>query len=428
MSTKSLLVELFVEELPPKALRQLGTSFANVLARSLIDQGLAAEDAAITPFATPRRLAVHVTDVRERAPDRAAEQKLVPVAIGLDADGNATPVLLKKLAAIGADPGVVPQLRQASDGKKDTLWLDTTEPGATLQAGLQTALELTLQKLPIPKVMTYQEADGWTPVKFVRPAHRLVALHGSEVVPVRALSLQAGRETQGHRFEARQQVTAITAADSYEQELREAAVIASFAERRAEIERQLAERAGAAGLTAIEDDELLDEVTALVELPNVLTCSFDAEFLVVPQECLILTMKQNQKYFPLLDAAGRLSNRFLVVSNIRPQDPSAVTAGNERVVRPRLSDARFFFDQDQKHTLESRIPKLDKVVYHNRLGSQGERMQRVRRIARSIGEHLVANGHGEAGLADAADRAALLAKADLLTEMVGEFPELQGIM
>jgi len=424
MTTKSnLLVELLVEELPPKALRRLGREFADVLATSLKEQGLAPTDAAVRQFATPRRLAVHIRDVADQAPDRPVEQKLVPVKIGLDDNGKATPVLLKKLAAIGADESAVSKLRTASDGKKDTLWLDTIEPGAALAAGLQTALDKTLQQLPIPKVMTYQEADGWTSVKFVRPAHRLVALHGGEVVPVSALSLQAGRETQGHRFATEQQVIEVRDADSYEDQLRDAAVVASFDERRAEIQRQLAEHATTHGLRAIDDDDLLDEVTALVELPNVLTCQFEDDFLAVPQECLILTMKQNQKYFPLLEGDGRLSNRFLIVSNIAPADPAAVIDGNERVIRPRLSDARFFFDQDQKKTLESRIPGLDKVVYHNRLGSQGERVQRVRAIARAIGERL-----GGDELAAAADRAAWLAKADLLTEMVGEFPELQGIM
>jgi glycyl-tRNA synthetase beta chain len=252
-----------------------------------------------------------------------------------------------------------------------------------------------------------------------------VALHGSEVVPVTALGLAAGRTTLGHRFEAATPEVAIADADGYASQLAEqGAVIASFAERRAEIERQLAAAAKAQGATPIDDDALLDEVTALVERPNVLACRFEPEFLGVPQECLILTMKANQKYFPLLDAAGKLTNQFLVVSNIRPNDASAVVGGNERVVRPRLADAKFFFDQDRKRSLESRVPGLAKVVYHGKLGSQGERVERVMAIARAVAQQL---GGGEA-LARQADRAALLAKADLLTDMVGEFPELQGIM
>jgi glycyl-tRNA synthetase beta chain len=303
--------------------------------------------------------------------------------------------------------------------------------GASLAAGLQKALDEALAKLPIPKVMQYQletdcELPGWSSVNFVRPAHSLIALHGSAVVPVKALGLRAGNSTQGHRFEAPVNPVVLTHADHYAQALRtDGAVIASFAERRAEIERQLqaaASRVGG-GVRPIEDDALLDEVTALVERPNVLVCAFDKDFLGVPQECLILTMKANQKYFPLLDATGRLTHQFLVVSNITPDDASAVIEGNERVVRPRLADAKFFFDQDRKKTLQSRVDGLSKVVYHNKLGTQGERMVRVCAIAQAIGQQL-----GGDALAQKAVLAARLAKTDLLTDMVGEFPELQGIM
>jgi glycyl-tRNA synthetase beta chain len=420
---KNLLVELFVEELPPKALKKLGDSFAATLAASLKAQGLA-DQSVVTSYASPRRLAVHVTAVAAKAADKAVQQKLMPVAVALDASGNATPALLKKLAALGADASVVPTLKRAMDGKAEALFLDSIVPGATLAGGLQTALEAALSGLPIPKVMTYQLADGWNCVNFVRPAHKLIALHGAEVVPISVLGLNAGRETQGHRFEAKNPVVSIRDADSYAEQLRtEGAVIASFAERRAEIESQLRRNASKEGLTPIQDEALLDEVTALVERPNVLTCQFEQEFLDVPQECLILTMKANQKYFPLLDAAGKLTNKFLVVSNISPADASAVIGGNERVVRPRLADAKFFFDQDRKKSLADRIPGLAKVVYHNKLGTQGERAQRVAAIAQAIGRQL-----GGEALARQADQAALLSKADLLTDMVGEFPELQGIM
>ena len=420
----NLLVELFVEELPPKALKKLGEAFAGALAASLQAQGLAAADAAVTSFASPRRLGVQVAKVAAKAADRAVQQKLMPVAVALNAEGQPTPALLKKLAALGAEASAVPQLKRAMDGKAEALFLDSVVPGATLAEGLQKALEETLAKLPIPKVMTYQLADGWSDVKFVRPAHGLVALHGAAVVPVSVLGLVAGRTTKGHRFEALTPQVELVDADSYAGQLIEqGAVIAGFAERRAEIVRQLDAAAATRGLKPIDDDALLDEVTALVERPNVLACQFESEFLGVPQECLILTMKANQKYFPLLDAQGKLTNQFLVVSNIRPDDASAVTGGNERVVRPRLADAKFFFDQDRKRTLESRVPGLAKVVYHGKLGTQGERVERVRAIARTIGAQL-----GGDALAAQADRAALLAKADLLTDMVGEFPELQGIM
>ena len=426
----NLLVELFVEELPPKALKKLGEAFAHELAAGLRAQGLAAADAGVTAYASPRRLAVHVRGVAARAADRQVQSKLMPAAVGLDAAGAPTPALLKKLAALGADASVLPQLQRQGEGKAETLFLRSTVAGATLAEGLQQALADAVAKLPIPKVMQYQlhqgEGEGfqpgWTSVHFVRPAHGLVALHGSEVVPVSVLGLQAGRSTRGHRFEARVDPIELRDADHYAQQLRdEGAVIASFAERRAEIEQQL--QAAAGGLRPIDDDALLDEVSALVERPNVLACRFDEAFLAVPQECLILTMKANQKYFPLLDAAGRLTHRFLVVSNIRPEDPSRVIEGNERVVRPRLADARFFFDQDRRRTLASRVPQLDQVVYHGKLGTQGQRVQRVRALAARIGGAI-----GGPALAQAAERAALLAKADLLTDMVGEFPELQGVM
>ena len=424
MTTKNLLVELFVEELPPKALKKLGEAFATGIAESLVSQGLADASSVATPFASPRRLAVYVTGVAERAADRQSKQKLMPVAVALDAAGNPTPALLKKLAALGADISIVPRLRRESDGKAEVLFMDSVVKGMTLVLGLAKALWESLDKLPIPKVMAYQLADGWSTVNFVRPVHGLVALHGAEVVDVQMFGLKAGRETQGHRFEAKSPIVSIRDADSYAQQMEsEGAVIAGFESRRAEIEKQLKAAAAKEGLKPIEDEALLDEVTALVERPNVLTCRFEQEFLDVPQECLILTMKANQKYFPLLDAAGKLTNKFLVVSNIRPADPSAVIGGNERVVRPRLADAKFFFDQDRKKSLMDRIPGLAKVVYHNKLGTQGERVERVAALARAIGDRL-----GGEALANQADRAAVLSKADLLTDMVGEFPELQGIM
>ncbi len=423
-STKSLLVELLAEELPPKALKKLGESFAQTLATSLKAQGLAGDHPAVTPFATPRRLAALVSAVQVQASDRSVTHKLMPVAVALDAQGQATPALLKKLAALGADASVVSQLERKPDGKAEALFWTTSVRGATLAAGLQVALDAALAALPIPKLMSYQLADGWTSVHFVRPVHGLVALHGADVVPVCALGLTAGRTTQGHRFESQMEPVVLQDADHYAQQLeRQGAVIASFAQRHGEIARQLQHAAAQQGLTPIDDDALLDEVTALVERPNVLLCRFEPEFLAVPPECLILTMKANQKYFPLLDSAGRLTEKFLVVSNIRPDDASAVIQGNERVVRPRLADAKFFFDKDRKKRLEDRLPLLDKVVYHGKLGSQGERVLRVRAIARAIGEQL-----GGAALAQQADRAAQLAKADLVTDMVGEFPELQGVM
>ena len=436
---KNLLVELFVEELPPKALKKLGEAFAAGLAASLQAQGLAAADAVVTAYASPRRLAAHVKAIVSKAADRSERHKLMPISVGFDASGQPTPAIFKKLASLGADASVAQSLQRAFEGKAESIYFERIVPGATLADGLQKALVETLAKLPIPKLMAYQLADGWTTVHFVRPAHGLVALHGSEVVPISALGLSAGRATQGHRFEATHNPVLLRDADSYARQLAdEGAVIASFAERRAEIERQLAAAAARAGsgLKPIADEALLDEVTALVERPNVLLCQFEPEFLAVPAECLILTMKANQKYFPLLDAAGKLTHQFLVVSNITPADASAVVSGNERVVRPRLADAKFFFDQDRKKTLESRVAGLDKVVYHGKLGSQGLRAARVGAIAHAIVNQLRAatlpytvQAKDEYEVLDSKlAQAARLAKTDLLTDMVGEFPELQGVM
>lgn len=430
MSSKNLLVELFVEELPPKALKKLGESFAKSLHQGLVERNFVEENIQVTSFATPRRLAVLIPDVLPKAKDTLVSEKLMPTSVGFDTNNEATPALIKRLQKMFHDGIDIKEtlsstdfVKKIEDGK-EYLYREALATGGSLQVSLEAALEDAIEQLPIPKVMIYQLADGWSSVNFVRPAHGLVALHGSEIVPITALGLTAGNTTQGHRFEAKNPTVTLKDADSYAEQLKtEGAVIASFEERRAEIVRQLTEAAKKQNLKPIEDDALLDEVTALVERPNVLLGQFENEYLEVPQECLILTMKANQKYFPLLDANHKLTNKFLIVSNISPADPSKVIGGNERVVRPRLADAKFFYDQDRKKTLESRVAGLDKVVYHNKLGSQGERIVRVRAIAKAIGQEL-----GGEKLAQQADRAAMLAKADLLTDMVGEFPELQGIM
>ncbi|MDO8208393.1 MAG: glycine--tRNA ligase subunit beta [Gallionella sp.] len=426
MSTKNLLVELFVEELPPKSLKKLGESFADVLSASLMAQGLVLRDAAVTAFASPRRLAVHVEGVAAQAADKLVSQKLMPAKVGMDAEGNATPALLKKLASLGADASVVPDLTLAMDGKAEALYFESLVAGVKLAEGLQLALNDALAKLPIARMMTYPNpaGNGWQTVNFVRPAHSLVALHGRQIVQVGALGLTAGNTTKGHRFEASIDTIVLEDADSYARQMAtEGAVIASFTERRSEIVRQLGMAADKLSLRPVQDEALLDEVTALVERPNVLVGTFEEEYLEVPPECLILTMKANQKYFPLLDAEGKLTNKFLIVSNIRPQDASLVIGGNERVVRPRLADAKFFYDQDRKKPLDARVLGLSRVVYHNKLGTQGERVERVQAIARAIAHQL-----RDPVLMHKANQAALLAKADLLTDMVGEFPELQGIM
>ena len=428
---QSLLLELQAEELPPKALSALSAAFSQGIVNSLGQQGLLDSESKVTPFATPRRLAVHISKVSAKAADKLIQVKLMPVSVGLDAQGNATPALLKKLQALGMDALPLSQLEQKMDGKAMALFVAQTQTGVTIEQGLQVALDHSISHLPIPKLMTYQLHEGcampgWDSVSFVRPVHHLVALFGEQVLAVKALGLKAGRKTLGHRFEARTASIDISHADHYEQTLLEqGAVIASFDQRKALIQQQLLQVAQAAGegLKPIQDEALLMEVTGLVEKPNVLLCQFDKAFLEVPAECLVLTMKANQKYFPLLSAKGYLTHQFLVVSNITPLDPSAVITGNERVVRPRLADAQFFFNQDRQHTLASRLDRLAKVVYHNQLGTQQQRMLRVSALAHQLST-VLSTAEEKAD----AITAAQLAKTDLLTDMVGEFPELQGTM
>lgn len=424
---KALLVELFTEELPPKALNRLGEAFASGIEEGLAKRGFVASGCVATAYATPRRLAVSLSAVHEATAPRTIEVKLMPVAVGLGPDGQPTPALRKKLAAAGLeaiDPGA---LRRRVDGKAETLFADAVAPAVALAEGLQAALEEALAALPIPKVMSYQLADGVTTVQFVRPAHGLVALHGTDVVPVSVLGLAAGRVTHGHRFQGTRDIALADAGEYADRLAAEGGVLAGFAARRSAIEGALAQAAAREGCTlgpAEDCAALLDEVTALVEMPTVYTGRFEAEFLAVPQECLILTMRQNQKYFPLFDGEGRLTEKFLLVSNLRPADPSRIVQGNERVVRPRLADARFFFDTDRKSRLADRVPQLATIVYHNKLGTQLERVERLRKLATRIQASLP---RGATGM-PYADRAAFLAKADLVTLMVGEFPELQGIM
>jgi glycyl-tRNA synthetase beta chain len=425
----TLVVELFTEELPPKALKRLGEAFANGIDAGLAGRGFKSAASAVTSYATPRRLGVAITHVLATSPDEPFTQKLMPASVALDAAGKPTVALRRKLESLGrgrlADlwPKAVDgsdSLTIERDGKADAVFLRSIAAGSPLANGLQQALDDTLQKLPIPKVMSYTGAGGYyNDVKFVRPAHRLLALHGDAVVAVKALGLDAGRSTGGHRFLSRPDL-AIATAEAYDETLRaEGKVIASFAERRAAIVAGLA--SAATGATVIMPDALLDEVTGMVEWPVVCEGRFDPAFLTVPQECLILTMQQNQKYFALADGAGKLVPRFLLVSNIETADPDAIVQGNERVLRARLADARFFYDQDRKVRLESRVPKLANVVHHNKLGSQLDRVSRVTRLA---GEFATLVGADR----EATIRAAHLAKADLTTDMVGEFPELQGLM
>ncbi|MCL2298297.1 MAG: glycine--tRNA ligase subunit beta [Proteobacteria bacterium] len=421
MSSAPLLVELLTEELPPKALKRLSVAFAELLETQLRNGRFLEASSVTTRYATPRRLAVRITGVKAKAPDQPFTQKLLPVAIAFDAEGRPTLPLMRKLEALGLSEADLPRCKRESDGKAEALFIDGVTAGQTLQAGLQAALDQAIAQLPIPKVMRYPVPGGYyNDVSFVRPAHRLMALHGDHVVPVTALGLDAGQTTSGHRFLATASEIVISQADDYEAALEtQGKVIASFDRRRERIVEGLQKVAGTARV--VMSEELLDEVTALVEWPEVYEGRFDPAFLKVPQECLILTMQQNQKYFALTDNEGRLIERFLLVSNMHTQDPKEIIGGNERVLRARLADARFFFEQDCKKPLADRVDALASIVYFKGLGSQRERVDRLVKISQTLAALLGADAEKTA-------RIALLAKADLTTDMVGEFPELQGTM
>ena len=402
----TLLVELLTEELPPKSLRALSEAFmASLLAGLAKAQLVSGKDA--RTFATPRRLAVSVAHVAAAAQDRESE---VP--------GPSTSAPAQAVAGFARKHGIsVDKLERRAGAKGEVYVARAKVTGVRLDNVLASLVEDALKSLPVQKLMRWGAGDA----QFVRPVHGLVMLHGKKVVPGKVLGLESGNRTRGHRFMGKGDII-LASADEYEAKLREdGMVVADFAARRAEIERQLKAEAERRQATLGTYQDLLDEVTALVEYPQVYAGAFDPAFLEVPPECLILTMRQNQKYFPLFDGAGKLQPGFLIVSNMKVADPRHIIAGNERVVRPRLEDARFFYNQDRKRRLEERVPQLGRVVYHGKLGTQLERVERIQllsgRIARALGAD-----------AAAAERAAWLSKADLLTGMVGEFPELQGVM
>jgi len=407
MADAALLVELLTEELPPKALRALSEVFAEQVVGALVKAQLVAPSPALEVYATPRRLAFSVQRVAASAAGRESE-----------VTGPAAGAPAQAIAGFARKHGLTPEQLERRETPKGTVMLARVRvKGSVLDEMLAGAIEEALKALPIPKLMRWGSGDA----QFVRPVHGVVMLHGERVVPGKVLGVAAGRATAGHRFLGKTPIS-LRSADSYAEQLQdEGKVRASFSARRAEIERQLKaaalqEKADLGGYA-----DLLDEVTALVEFPRVYAGGFDRAFLEVPAECLILTMRQNQKYFPLFDGKGHLLARFLIVSNMQVADPRNIVAGNERVVRPRLEDARFFYNQDRKLRLETRVPQLAKVVYHGKLGSQLERVQRIQLLAGTIARSLKAD-------AALAERAAWLSKADLLTGMVGEFPELQGVM
>ena len=411
---QTLLIELLTEELPPKALERLSTVFANEVFTELREQELAGEDSICTPFATPRRLALTITNVASQQTDRVIERKGPAVAAGVDAEGKPSKALEGFMRGAGV---TFEQLQRNNDDKTEYFVARIEKKGQPLDVYLADFITQALKKLPVPKLMRWGDSDH----QFVRPVHGLVMLHGDRIVPGEVLGLQSGRLTSGHRFLHTGKMP-VVCANSYEEALlTHGKVIASFEKRRTRIDEHLKAKAHALNARINPSDGLLDEVTALVEWPVIYAGEFEEEYLEVPQECLILTMQQNQKYFPLLDNNGKLLNKFLIVSNMQVDNPKHIIDGNQRVVRPRLADARFFFNQDRKQTLESRVAKLGNVVYHNKLGTQLQRVERITLLAGAIAHQLNAEK-------SVAELAARLAKADLTTDMVGEFPELQGIM
>ncbi len=414
--TAPLLVELLTEELPPKALSRLMEAFSKNVFEGLREKNFLAGVAESQPYATPRRLAVLVSGVLDKQPDRVVERKGPAVNTGLDASGKPTPALLGFTKSCGAD---VAKLERRSGDKGEYFVYSSKQKGEPLKQHLAAIVEAALKKLPIPKLMRWGSGEA----QFVRPVHGVVLLHGKKVVPGTVLGLKSGNKTLGHRFLGKGLIT-IKQAKDYEKILkRSGKVIAAFDARREAITKALdaAAKKLAADWNLGRNAELVDEVTSLVEYPVVLAGGFDPAFLEVPKECLVISMQQHQKYFPLADKEGKLLPRFLFVSNMQAANPKEIVHGNERVLRARLSDAKFFYDQDRKQRLADRLPRLANVVYHNKLGSQLERVQRLEKLAGKIAQLLKADrAHAE--------RAAQLCKADLLTEMVGEFPELQGIM
>lgn len=406
MQAVDFLVELGTEELPPKALKKLAEAFLEGVEKGLVDAALSYEAARY--YAAPRRLAILVEQLATQQPDRSTQIDGPPVQAAFDAQGNPT----KAAEGFARKCGVSLQEIDRSGPKLRYLQNQPGQPAAQLLPGI---IDAALAALPIPKRMRWAARK----TEFVRPTQWLIMLLGDQVIPCELLAQNASRESRGHRFHHPDAVT-ISAPASYAEDLRKACVVADFAERREMIRQRVEELARDQRGTAIMPDDLLDEVTALVEWPVPLVCSFEERFLEVPQEALISTMQDNQKYFCLLDAEGRLLPRFITVANIESEDPAQIISGNEKVVRPRLTDAEFFFRQDQKQPLETRNQRLANVVFQAQLGSVYDKAVRVSQLAAWIAGAIGGN-------TERAARAGLLSKCDLASEMVGEFPELQGI-
>ena len=424
MKLNTLLIEFITEELPPISLKELGEKFGQLITEGLQEQNLIKHDD-MRVFSTPRRLGVKILNVAEKSENQKKLIKLMPAKIGFNEQSEATQALLKKLQSLNETDEAISRIKKEDEKGQQILYLEKDIAGINLEDILSEIINNCINQLPIKKMMSYQLEDGWTSVNFVRPIKNLLILHGKKILKVSSLGFEANNQSFGHRFESKEKVLNIDHADNYEKILLETGgVIANFDQRKEKIYADiiLAAKSFKEELHIIDDEALLNEVTALVEMPNILTGSFEERFLKVPQECLILTMKANQKYFPLFDKSNHLTNHFIIVSNLTPKDSTNIIQGNEKVIRPRLADAEFFFEQDKKQSLKSLSKKLGSIVYHNKLGTQAERANRVAAILKYIAEELKFKDN--INYKDFA----LISKADLLSLMVGEFPELQGVM
>ncbi len=411
MRTENLLIELGTEELPPKSLKQLGQSFADQFQLAL--EGAQLSFGSVSWFAAPRRLAVYVSALAEAQEDKVVEKRGPAISAAFDDNNEPTKAALGWARGNGIE--VADAERMVTD-KGEWLLHRAQVPGQPVAALLESLLNQVLSKLPIPKPMRW----GNYTTQFIRPVHTLTVLYGAQVIPVTALGLNSDRMVLGHRFHGDGQFE-LDHADNYAQALKKQYVMADFTERAEAIQNSLEQTASDLELAPDYDTALLEEIAALVEWPVVLTASFDDSFLAVPKEALIYTMKDDQKYVPLLNQDGSLASTFLFVSNIDSHDPSLIISGNEKVIRPRLADAEFFFNTDKKQTLESRLPSLSSVLFQKQLGTLEEKSQRISTLAGFIASHIDAD-------VDQASRAGLLSKTDLMTEMVMEFPEVQGVM
>tara|TARA_B100000482_G_C12613933_1_gene300393 strand:- start:3861 stop:5951 length:2091 start_codon:yes stop_codon:yes gene_type:complete len=424
LKSATLLIEFLTEELPPSSLNELGNEFGRLIAKALKEKNLV-EIIDMKVFSTPRRLGVKILNVLEKAPTENKMIKLMPSKIGFDNEKKPTQALLKKLQSLNESDKALKNLKEKNENGQQNLYLPKNIIGLNLEDVLSEVINNCISQLPIKKMMSYQLDDGWTSVNFVRPIKNLLVLHGKNILKVYSLGFTSNNKTYGHRFESKEKILTINHADNYEKILfKNGRVIANFKERKEKIRNDINTtlKSFKENIHIIDDETLLDEVTALVEMPNILIGSFDKKFLKVPQACLILTMKSNQKYFPLFDKQNNLTQYFIIVSNLTPKNSSNIIEGNEKVIKPRLADAEFFFNQDKKKSLISLSKELNTIVYHNKLGTQEDRAERVTKILKYISN--VMRFKNKINFKEFA----LLAKADLLSLMVGEFPELQGIM